>query len=266
MIRALFLRNLRQHAVLLGVLFSSLVLLEFFLVWVAAQMDLGPEFQRLLEAILPPEVTEMIFSQFGVSSFEGAVAFGYQHPFSLVACIAMVMVAASLPAAERERGLLDLFLARPVRRYQYLLAIFLFLLLSAVLLPSALLLGTALGLGFVDGPAEIAWIRYIPSVWSLVLLLVSLGSLSFLFATGARRRGIAVAQGVGLTLFFYWLDFMGEYWETLQTARKFSPFFYFDPGRAAVGPGLTLTEFLVLGSIAAVAGLAAFFNFQRQDL
>ena len=34
MIRALFWRSLRQHAVLLTVLFASMVLVEFFLVWV----------------------------------------------------------------------------------------------------------------------------------------------------------------------------------------------------------------------------------------
>jgi ABC-type transport system involved in multi-copper enzyme maturation permease subunit len=266
MIRALFFRSIRQHAVLLAMLCLSLFLLEFFLVWVAAQMDLGPEFRQLLETILPPEITEMIFGQFSFSSFEGAVAFGYQHPFSLVACIAMIVVAVTIPAAEREKGLLDLFLARPVPRTRYLLATLSFFLFSALLLPMALLGGTAVGLRVVDTPSEVGWLEYLPSALVLALLLLSLGSLTLLLATGARRRGVAVAQGVGLTLLFYWLDFMGEYWEVLETARKGSPFFYFDPGMAAMGSEFPATDFLVLGAITALASSMAFLNFQRQDL
>jgi ABC-type transport system involved in multi-copper enzyme maturation permease subunit len=266
MIRALFSRNLRQHTVLLAVLFASMVMVEFFLVWVSAQMDIGPEFQRFLEAFLPPEITEMIFSQFGLTTFEGAVAFGYQHPFSLVGSIAMVMVAASLPAAEREKGYLELFLARPLPRALYLLSILLFLGLVAVVLPLGLLLGTALGLQVVETSSEVGWIGFVPSALALALLLLSIGAYTLLFATGARRRGIAVAQGVAFTLLFYWMDFMGDYWDTLEYARKASPFFYFDPGRASFGTGLSWTEVTVLASIAVLASLLAFYNFQKQDL
>lgn len=266
MIRAFFLRNLRQHAVLLTVLFLALVLVEFFLVWAAAQMDMGPEFQRLLEAFLPPEITEVIFSQFGMTSFEGAVAFGYQHPFSMVGSIAMVIVAATLPAADREKGYLDLFLARPVPRSRYLLSILLFVGLAAVLLPLALLLGAGLGLKFVESPVEIGWMTYTPATFAMVLLLLTVGSYTLLFATGARRRGIAVAQGVAFTLLFYWMDFMGDYWDALVYARKASPFFYFDPRQASFGDGLSPTDATVLATVTVLASAAAFWNFRNQDL
>ena len=266
MIRALFWRSLRQHAVLLTVLFASMVLVEFFLVWVSAQMDIGPEFQSFLEAFLPPEVTEMIFSQFGLTTFEGAVAFGYQHPFSLVGSIAMVMVAATLPAAEREKGLLELFLARPLPRALYLLSVVLFVVVVAVVLPAGLLLGTALGLRVVESPAEVGWMGYIPSALATALLLLAIGSYTLLFATGARRRGIAVAQGVAFTLLFYWMDFMGDYWDTLVYARKASPFYYFDPGQASFGAGASAAEITVLSSITLGMFLLALFNFQKEDL
>lgn len=266
MIRTLIWRILRQHATLLTVLFASMALVEFFLVWASAQMNIGPEFERFLESFLPPEITEMIFSQFGLTSFEGAVAFGYQHPFSLVGSIAMVVVAATLPAAEREKGYLELFLARPLPRSTYLLSILLFVLLVALLLPLGLLLGTAAGLHVVDSPADIGWMDYTPAAFAMTLLLLSIGSYTLLFATGARRRGIAVAQGVAFTLGFYWMDFMGDYWDVLAYARKASPFFYFDPGRASFGTGLSGTETGILSFIAVGACLLAFFNFRRQDL
>ena len=266
MIRALLWRNLRQHAVLLTVLFLAMVLVEFFLVWVSAQMDMGPEFQALLEAFLPPEITEVIFSQFGFTSFEGAVAFGYQHPFSMVGSIAMVVVAATLPAAEREKGYLELFLARPLPRTRYLVSIIIFVALAAVVLPLGLLMGTALGLRFVEAPTEVAWMTYAPTALAMALLLLAIGSYTLLLATGARRRGIAVAQGVAFTLLFVWLDFMGDYWDALVYARKASPFFYFDPRQASFGTGLSNTDVLVLASIAVLASGTAILNFRKQDL
>jgi ABC-2 type transport system permease protein len=264
-IRALLWRNIRQHAGLLAVLFASLVLVEFFLIWVSAEMGIGPEFQRFLEGFLPPEITEMIFGQFGLTSFAGAVAFGYQHPFSVVASIAMVTVAATVPAAERERGYLELFLARPLPRARYLLSTTLFILMAAVVLPLALLIGTALGLGFVESPEEIEWISYLPAAFSMSLLLLAIGAYTLFFATGARRRGTAVSQSVAFTLLFYWMDFMGDYWDTISYARRASPFNYFDPARASFGSGLSAGDLSVLGSIAVVMLLLAFFNFNRQD-
>lgn len=266
MIRALLWRNLRQHALLLSVLFLSLVLLEFFLAWVAAEMDIGPEFQSFLQTFLPPEITAVIFSQFGLTSFQGALAFGYQHPFSLVATIAMVIVAATLPAAEKERGYLELFLAYPVPRSRYLLSITLFVGMVALVLPLGLLLGTGVGLRAVDYPSDVGWGAYIPSALALALLLMAVGAYTLLFATRARRRGVAVAQGVGFTLLFYWMDFMGAYWDTLDQAKKASPFFYFDPAQASLGAGISSTETLVLGSIILISLAVAFFNFQREEL
>jgi len=266
MTRALLWRNLRQHALLLCVLVLSMVLLEFFLIWVTNQMNVGPEFQQFLEGFLPPEVTEMIFGQFGLTTFEGGVAFGYQHPFSMVASILMVTVAATLPAADRERGYLEVFLSHPVPRARYLLSTLIFVGLVSLAMPLGLLSGTALGLRVVESPADLSWTAYVPAAGAMALLLLAVGGYTLLLATGARRRGIATAQAVSFTLLFYWLDFMGDYWQALSYARRVSPFYYFDPARAAAGTGLTMSEIGVMGTMAASTVLLAFFNFERQDL
>lgn len=266
MIRALTWRNLRQHALLLSILFLSMILLEFFLVWVAVQMNIGPEFQRFLEGFLPSEVTEMIFGQFGLTTFEGAVAFGYQHPFSLVASIVMVTVAATLPAAERERGYLEVFLSHPVPRARYLLSTLIFVVLVSLAMPLGLLIGTALGLKVVESPSGLSWTEYVPAAGALALLLLAIGGYTLLLATGSHRRGIATAQGVAFTLLFYWLDFMGGYWQALAYARRASPFFYYDPARASVGSGISPMEIGILGGITVTTSLLAFLNFERQEL
>ena len=122
-----------------------------------------------------------------------------------------------------------------------------------------------MGLAIVDLAEPVGWAEYLPSAGGLFLLLMAVGSYTLLFATDAKRRGVATAQAVGITMVFYWLDFMGDYWDLLETARILSPFHYFDPARAA-STGLSPTEVLVLGGITGTAILAAFLNFRRQDL
>ncbi|MFH1764960.1 MAG: hypothetical protein ABIF09_12295 [Gemmatimonadota bacterium] len=208
---------------------------------------------------------DTILGQFGFTSFGGAMSFGYQHPMSLFAGIAMVTVMATIPVHERETGLLDLVLARPLPRARYLTATALLVFLAAILPPLALLAGGALGLAVVSAPEAVTWTGYLPSATGMALLLLAIGAYVLLFATGAKRRGTAIAQAVGMTLLFYWLDFMGDYWDLLQTARLLSPFHFFDPAEAARS-GLPLRDVAVLGGIFLAATAGAFVNFRRQDL
>lgn len=265
MIRALLKRAIVQQAGLLGLLSLGLFFFEWALVWVAARLDISSSFREMFEALLPPMVVDTMFSQFGFATFEGAVSFGYQHPLALIAAIAMVVVVATRPAQERETGFLDLILARPITRARYLAAHGLLVSVASLLPPIALLAGGAFGLVLVGAPAGVSWTGYLPSAAAMALLLLAVGAYSLLFATGATRRGVATAQAVGVTLLLYWLDFMGDYWDTLQTARLFSPFHYFDPAGAA-SSGIPFHDAAVLAGIAAVATGTAFFNFRRQDL
>jgi len=241
------------------------MLFEWALVWVASRIDMGPGFRQLIGTLLPAGVVDTIFGQFGFASFGGAVSFGYQHPMSLIAGIAMVMVMATLPAHERETGLLDLILARPLSRVRYLTASVLVVLLVSILPAAALLAGGALGLAVVSAPEPVAWTEYFPSAVELALLLMAVGAYVLFISTAAKRRGNAIAQAVGITLLFYWLDFMGDYWDLLETVRLLSPFHFFDPAVAS-SSGIPLRNAAVLVGILTVATVGAFANFERQDL
>lgn len=265
MILTLLSRQIRQHAVLLGSLSLGLVLFEWAIVWVAAIIDLGPGFQDLLSAFLPRNVVDALLGQFGFTTFAGALSFGFQHPLTLTAAIAMVAVMSTLPAAEREAGLLDLILARPLPRHRYLTATLIGVVTSALLPPVALLAGCAVGLTTVDAPQPVSWTDYLPPAAGLSLVLLSIGACGVLLASQSRRRGQAAAVLVGLTLVCYWLDFMGDYWDALETVRLLSPFHYFEPALAA-SSGIPGRHVLILVSIAVVCTVGAFLNFRRQDL
>ncbi len=265
MIRTLLVRNLRLHLPLLAILSAGLFLFQLAIVWVAARIDLGPQFRAFIQSFLPREVVDVLLSQFGFGSFAGTVSFGYQHPLVLISAIAMVVVVATIPAQERESGFLDLVLSRPLHRSRYLAASMVELLLTAGVSAMVVLAGSGVGMVLVEIPEPVGWRSYLPAAQALFLLLMAVGSYTLLLATEARRRGLAIAPAVGLTLLFYWLDFMGDYWDLLETARYLSPFYYFDPARAAQA-GMAPRTVQVFGGIVLVCLPGALLNFRRQDL
>lgn len=262
----LYARLFRLHARLLLAIAGSIMLFEMFMVWVSAQMGGGRGFALFLEQILPPDMQHLIYDQFGVGSFEGLVAFGFQHPMFLVAVVAFVLAAATVPAAERETGFMDLVLARPVPRGAYLLATLLLVITGAVILPVAILTGVGIGLATVDAvPPELTWVDYIPAAAALAQVLLAVGGIGLLAAVSAHRRGPAIGRAVGLVLVFYWLDFVGPLWSLLETARWISPFAYFDPA-GAVSAGVGVVDTAVLLAVFGATAGGAFLEFGWQDL
>lgn len=262
----LYARLLRLHAPILAATAAAALLFEVFMVWVSAQLDTGPGLQSFLEQLIPPETQRVIFEQFGVGSFEGAVAFGFQHPIFLVAVISFIVVAATVPAAERESGFADLVLARPVGRTAYLAAALLLVVTGALVLPAAVLAGVATGLATVEAvPEGLAWTAYGPAAVAQGLLLLAVGGITLLSAASARRRGAAVGRAVALILILYWLDFVGPLWDPVETARWISPFAYFDPA-GTVASGVALRDVAVLVGVFGLTTTAAFIEFRRQDL
>jgi len=265
-IRALLARQLRHHAVLLAVVASALVALEGMIVWFASRLEQAPGFLGMLTQLLPPALRGLAESQLGLLTFPGFVAFGFRHPIALVAAIASVVGVATVPAAERESGFLDLVLSRPVSRARYVAATAATLVVVAVLLPSALLGGAALGLGLVEVPGEQPWWRYAPSAVGMAALLLCFGALGLLLAAGARRRGVAVSQTIGLALAFFFVDAFEPLWAPLGRLAPLGPFHYYDPIGAAVRPPAPVSDVLVLGGVAVLLAAAAAVRFARQDL
>ena len=230
--RALLGRQLRHHTRLLLAAMAGLAGFQVIIIVVMNALTRAPQMQTLLSSMLPGPMRQLMFEQFGFASFASGVAFGFEHPFSLALSIALIVVLASVPAAEREMGLLDLLLARPVPRQRYLGAQLVMVVAATVVLPSMLLLGTVVGTTLVEATGEISWTAYIRSASAYTPLLLVIGSYTLLLATLAKRRGQAVAFSVGLTLSFYLYDFIAGVWDPLKPYHWASIFDYYDPVRA----------------------------------
>lgn len=264
MTRRLFLRNLRHHRVLFAAIAAGLAGFEVLLVRVAAAFEAGPGLRILLD-LVPPSMRSVIEGQLPFLTFAGSLAFGFQHPITLAAAVAFVVTVGTIPAAEAESGFLRLVLARPVARWRYLTATLGLVVLAALLLPLALVAGAAAALPFVEAPGEIPWSRYVPAALGLSTLLLAIGGLTLLAASGSKRRGAPVAWVVGFALAAFLVEALAALWEPLRGVDRLSPFHYYDPVPAAVIPRTDPLDPIVLLVAFAASTALAFLRFSRRD-
>jgi ABC-2 type transport system permease protein len=263
--RVLFSRQLRTLAPLLFGAACGAMIFEIFMVWISNSVDMGPDFELLLEAVVPPAMLRLILNQFGMTSFVSAVAFGFKHPLVLVAAVSVVITAASVPAAERETGLLDLIVARPVPRQRYLAAHVLLLLFIALVFPLALLAGAATGIAITGRGDEAAWTTYMAAAAALTPLLLLIGAYTLWFGAGARRRGSAIAPAIGLTLAFYMYEVLASMWQRLEPYEWATVFYFFAPVGQVTGEA-GAREPLILLALAVGVFALAFYRFAQQQL
>lgn len=126
-------------------------------------------------------------------------------------------------AGEEEKGTLDLLLAHPLRRRDYVVQRFLALAVLVGALGMALLAAVALGSAAVN--LEIGFDRLVAATVSVTLLALFVGSLSL--AIGAivpgRARAIAISAGVAVAAWL--LDGLGQAVDPLEPWRPLSPYY-----------------------------------------
>jgi ABC-2 type transport system permease protein len=266
MIRPLMARNIRHHLTVFIAALAGMALIEVVIVLIAGHIESGPGIRELLEQVLPLAMRQLLGSQLGLLSFAAVAGFGFQHPFAMAVAIAIVITAATIPAGERESGFIDLVMARPVPRAKYFSAVVASLVLGALIMPLAPLCGLMAGLGLVEAPGEIEWVRYAPAATGLACLLLAIGGYTLLMTACAQRRGTAVAQATGLTLVLFWIDLTSEMWRPLQSIRWISPFHYFKPVKWAIEGSTPVGHYLVLLAVFVVTACASYLLFQRRDL
>jgi len=269
-IAALVSRNLRRMGVILLVAVPALLLFEVGLVHIAASFEAtqfagGAGLKGLVE-MLPGFLQDLVNSQIDDFSTEALVAVGFQHPVTMTLSIALTVLLAVVPAADRETGLLDLILSAPVPRGAYLASCVICVVLVALVLPAAILAGGAMGLAMVEVPGATSISPHVRTAVSMSALLLAFGGTGLLLSVGARRKGQALVRVAGLLLPLWAIDFMAYLWDGLDMIRWISPFAYFDaiPGpipstRIEYGGFVLLGVFLLTTSF-------AFRRFARHDL
>ncbi len=258
-------RHLRHARWLVGSLMLFLVGFQLLIIHLGEAFDAGPGIQDFLNS-LPQILHDIVNSQLAARTFPAFVAFGFMHPASLVACSGVVVLLASSTAGERDTGLRDLLLARPLSRRQHLAASAWAVAVVAILLPLSLLTGCAAGLQLVDVPSELPWTSYVLAACLMSSLLLAVGGFTLLVSVRAQRRGTAVTQVLATLLVTYVLDTLSKVVSQLDPMKWLTPFHYFDPMASILEDGSPLIGLGVLLSLAVVSTFFAFRDYQTRDL
>jgi ABC-2 type transport system permease protein len=209
------------------------------------------------------------FSQFGggdLFSLHGAMALGFVHPFTLLLLGVMAVGYPAIAiAGERQRGTLEIVLARPISRSTLYTTLFVaglvFLaLLLAIELVANVVSASASGVG-----AELE-VGNVPSLWLNGWLLFS-AFLAVSFAASVSFDRLAPALGVSLVFVVlnYLADVIGSLWPDARWLRDWS-MFHLVKAKEILEGTVPTTELILLVAITAAAIGYALWAFPRRDI
>ena len=228
----------------------------------------GAEIRRIVEGGYLSDLLDALTAIGGGSVFtlDGSIALSFVHPISiaLVAVFAIGHPIAAL-AGERQRGTLEVLLARPISRrrvYGTALAATWVFVITAL---AANLGGVVAGATLFDVADELRLDRLLVVWANAVLLFTTLGALALAASASFDRVVPALGTVLAFTIASYAVELLGALWPDMAGWRPWSFFHYFQPAEIMAGdasPG----DAVVLAGITAAAVAYGLWVFPRRDL
>jgi beta-exotoxin I transport system permease protein len=228
-------------------------------------VSFGETFRQIIDSgLIPKQLME--FGGGDVFSLSGSIALGSIHPIAIVLnSIFAVGFAVAAIAGERQRGTLEVLLARPLsRRTAYatlLVAGCLFVALAMAATIVGVVVGSALG-GVVDelaaGRLALFWLNG-------VLLFGAIAAIGLAASVSFDRLSPALGATVAVVVVMYFLEVLGTFWPDAKFLQPYSLFHYYDPKTILEGAARA-ADFVLLAVVAVIAIGWALFEFPRRDL
>jgi len=259
----LFRRTWRAQRLKLAVVSVALGIWGFLLPIIYARF--GSQFKALMESGILPEQ----FARLGsgdIFSLPGSIALGFIHPIAIIlTSVFSVGFSAAAVAGERQRGTLEVTLARPVSRR----ALYLTLLAASfgfvAITIAALLIGSISGSAVAGVLGELP-VRYVPLLWlNGILLFGSFAAVGLAASVSFDRLPPALGVTLGFVVLMYFLDILGSLWPAAGFLQPYSLFHYLKPKTILLGTAAPLDP-AVLSAVIIMAMIWALLVFPRRDL
>lgn len=261
--RALFLHTLGSQRLKLLIVFIGLTVWGALLPIVYGTF--GQTFKDIIDSgLVPAELTQ--FGGGDIFSLSGSIALGAIHPISLILnSIFAVGFATAAIAGERQRGTLEVLLARPIsRRTAYLT-----LLVATLVFVGVAVLATIVGAiagSAIGGVLDELAVGWLPLVWlNGFLLFGAIATIGLAASASFDRLTPALGISVAVIVVMYFLEVLGQFWPDAKGLQPYSLFHYYQP-KAILEGGLPTLDFALLAVVAAIAISWALFEFPRRDL
>jgi len=253
-----------------GLIIFSMVLVAFFqflIIWLMSSINYVPIMEAILNQ-LPPQM-KIIFNQEFMNrlSIDGAAAFGFNHPIVLTV---LGIVAIILPtrhiAGEIETGTLELLLSYPVSRKKLIIS----LTASCATILMAIIvtewIGSFSALIIFNHFSMAMFGQLIKIGLNLWILLCLISSYSLLISVYGREGGKYGLRSAGITLIFYFLNFIATLWESLGFTQVVNPFHYYQPQKLMFGEQSFAVSTAVLLTATIFFFITAHLHFSKRDI
>ena len=206
------------------------------------------------------------FGSGSIFTLPGMMTLGLQHPIA-IAFLGIFAVGSTVTAiaGERERGRLEVLLARPLPRRALYVTIAVAVAIMLALVLAAVLIGQMVGVA-LEGVSKELDLAQMPLVFANGLLLWAAVAAFGLAASVSFDR---LAPALGLTLAYlvvnYFLEILGSLWRDVAWSQAYSLFHHFQPGKILTGKADWL-DFVILLAAIAIPVAFALIVFPRRDL
>lgn len=263
MSRVLFGQLWRSQRAKLAII--SLAIAAWSAVLPVIYQSFGHQMQALIDSgVIPKQLTN--FGGGDVFSLAGAVALGYVHPIAIIlVAVFAIGFATSAVAGERQRGTLEVLLARPLSRRRVYATLLVATLLFVGIILVAASLGTLAGAAAAGVLSELH-VERLPLLWLNGLLLWgAIAAIGLAASVSFDRLTPALGITMAIVVVSYFLEILGSLWPDAAGLQPYSLFHYLgarDVLNGRADPG----GFAILAIVAALAIAWAVVEFPRRDL
>lgn len=243
---------------------GTLEFLIFMLVVEADFLNMAQIFIQKFPPIVQQYFNDQWLAQFSIS---GAVAFGYNHPFVLIfLAIIAIMLPAKHIASEIEGGTLELLFSLPVKRFEIACSLWLISLFALLMVIVGCWIGTWAGTLVYPQFSNLSFPRLILTGINLWLLMVAINGYTFFLAAFAREGSGVTLRAAGVTLFFYFLNYVARLWPKIEFLKHASIFNYYQPQKVMIGQAGFRANIILLFLLIIVFMTLAFWRINRRDV
>jgi ABC-2 type transport system permease protein len=209
------------------------------------------------------------FMHFGggdMFTLPGSIAVGFIHPIAIaLLAVFAILLPLSGVAGERQRGTLEVILARPVSRIAYYVTLLVASTMFVAIAMAATLLGMLAAATAVNVIDKLD-VGNVPALWlNGVLLYFAIATITFAASVSFDR--VAPAAGIvgAIVLVAYFLQIIGSLWPDADWLQPYSLFHYLDAS-ATLESGLQVFDVALLAVVGVIAIAYALVVFPRRDL
>jgi ABC-2 type transport system permease protein len=168
-------------------------------------------------------------------------------------------------SGERQRGTLELLLAKPIGRRTIFLTVLLEGWIGSALVSAAYVLGTIAGAQIAGVSSELPG-EYLPALWAFSTLFWGMFSTIAAAASSSfDRTAPSMAITVSFIMANYIVEVIGSFWDVAEPYQYLSLFHHIVPADLLTGTN-DLSAAAIFGAIAVAAALWGLIVFPRRDL